>query len=54
MTLVALDLVESPDVLDPSSSVYDGMEVRGIMQASAGSPLAARPSTWGALKALYR
>jgi hypothetical protein len=102
MTLVALDLVESPDVLDPSSldwdapafnalpwqaaapggatldaaapplaidlpgtasgrailcrfiSVYDGMEVRGIMQASAGSPLADKPSTWGGVKALYR
>jgi hypothetical protein len=102
MTLVALDLVESPDVLDASSldwddpafnalpwqaaapggvtldaaapplaidlpgtasgrailcrfiSVYNGMEVRGIMQASAGSPLAVKSSTWGALKALYR
>lgn len=101
MTLVALDLVESPSVLEPSSldwenpefnalpwqaaaggatldpagpplainlpgtasgqailcrfiSVYDGMEVRGIMQASAGSPLAAKPITWGGVKALYR
>jgi hypothetical protein len=35
-------------------SVYDGMEVRGIMQASPGSPLATKKSTWGGVKALYR
>jgi hypothetical protein len=102
MTLVALDLVASPAVLDASLldwdnasfnalpwasaapggaildaaspplavnlpdtatgaavlcrciSIYDGMEVRGIIQISLSPPLATRLATWGAVKALYR
>jgi hypothetical protein len=36
-------------------SSYDGMEVRGIIQANlTEAPVAARRTTWGAVKALYR
>lgn len=102
LTLVALDLVESPAVLDASLldwdnssfnalpwvsaapggaildaasaplavnlpdtatgaavlcrciSIYDGMEVRGIIQVDLTPPLATRLATWGAVKGLYR
>jgi len=36
-------------------SDYDGMEVRGIVQVDlSGAALKSSPSTWGAVKALYR
>ncbi len=36
-------------------SLYDGHEVKGIVQVNVtGSPVAARTTTWGAVKALYR
>src|SRR5262245_20152574 len=35
-------------------SVYDGNEVRGIMQVHLDSPLATSTSSWGKVKALYR
>ena len=101
MTLVSLELVESPAVLDPSLldwdnasfnalpwvsaaggaildaasaplvvnlpgtatgaavlcryiSIYDGMELRGIIQVNLTPPLATKLATWSAVKALYR
>jgi hypothetical protein len=35
-------------------SVYDGNEVSGIMQANLSAPLAAKLSTWGGVKSLFR
>lgn len=35
-------------------SVYDGMEVRGIMQVDLSPPLATKLVTWSSVKALYR
>ena len=102
MSLVSLEMVESPALLDPASldwdnpvfnalpwqsaapggalldaagpplvvnlpgtmtgqailcrfvSVYNGMEVDCIMQASPSAALAVKSSSWGAVKALYR
>jgi hypothetical protein len=45
----------APAVLCRFISIYDGMEVRGILQVDvAGTALRTAPSTWGAVKALYR
>lgn len=44
----------APAVLCRFISVYDGMEVRGILQVDVvGATLETTPSTWGAVKSLY-
>jgi len=56
---VVIDLPDASSggsfVLCRCISVYDGLEVRGIVQASlTGSPLTVQRTTWGAVKAFYR
>jgi hypothetical protein len=41
-------------VLCRFTSIENGMELRGIVQTQLTGPLASEPTTWGAVKALYR
>lgn len=43
-----------PAILCRFISIYDGQEIRGIMQANLDTPLATKATTWGKVKALYR
>jgi hypothetical protein len=48
------DTATGAAVLCRAISIYDGMEVRGIIQINLSPPLATKLATWSSVKALYR